>query len=426
MANLIELIARWRDEGATAGIQKTTMAMNVFTNAIGVASGIGMIGSVHALSRILGNLVRAPLENASAFGVLVTQIKAGTAGLEEHKDAVTEAREKYQLLIDTVGIQGVKALDDMAQAERSAGEAWEEFAMRVAVGVAPMKKSFAELVEAATFMQRFLVASVKLGGMVQLEEDLRAEAEARKSRVPTGPMLGPTATEEQLWDAALKAYEKEQAALKKVNEEMRKRELLQTKALRQWHEWDIKLREMMRVDPWATGPGEPGMLTAGGGGPGIVGQPEAVRRANEIFNNIQNAGITAGQAISSSLETTFVNFNNKLQTIGSAAQAFWNNIVNSILLATARLTTSQGFGGLFSWLGQNIGGGFGNFFSSLGEELKNPSPIGGGKPGASGNRINIFNVYGLNTRDLVVQLAAPSGDFRRAQDIVNMRREVGR
>jgi len=399
MANLIELIARWRDEGVDAGLARTSRGLTILTNAIGVGLGAGAIASVAVLARQLGNLARAPFVAADSFAKLAASVKAGSA--------------EFDTLAAAVGRSGIDSLTRLSEVTKDNDKAWQEFGAHVAASVAPMTANFKEVetsaLNAFNATVRFLTTGGSGGFMGR-----RGGPIGTSSLMSGQPFLLP-----QPGTAAQEAYarfvEQELEKTKKITEERQK----QAELFRQ-----MIARESTIQIPGFRAPGPQILPTAG-----ERMEPIPTRHWFETIGEWQEVAASAAESISFSIESTFANFNNKMMTIGLAAQRFWNDLTSSILAAIGRLAAKNVLGPLFGFIGAAIGGPIGGpiggFIGAIGGELigrrsaSMPRIEGGGRGG------NTFVLQGFNTRDMYMELTNPGGSVRRANDLVLMRSEAG-
>jgi hypothetical protein len=412
MANVIELIAKWKDEGAAQGVKNLSQSMTLLVNAIGIGVGAGAISSLTVLGRRLGELARMPFDAASAMGTLALEIKQGTA-------VTAEASEKYEKLFKTVGQDGVNTLTALAEAEKKSADAWDQFMMSLAVSVAPMKQNVADIINTKVFLDRFFDAIQRgLPGLKELNAQLEREATGRgmlSSHAMPGTPMGPLATSEQLDSARRfqKILDDEAAALKKLRDGF----AAAAKAADDFRRAQENAFTSGRlIGPEAT-PEQLG-LVRGAGGFSLEQFADEANAAMDQFAQYQSVGIAAGQAILASIDTTIVNFNNRMQTIGSALRAFFSNIVNAILGELAKVALRMiGLGLLNLATGGVAGTIIGGIAKGLGASARmaRPNSAGGG---------NTYVFQGLNTRTMYMEVALRGGSLARANDLVQMRAEA--
>jgi len=142
----------------------------------------------------------------------------------------------------------------------------------------------------------------------------------------------------------------------------------------------------------------------------------ALRDLREQTESAKEFSISIAQSAAFSLESIAANFSNKMQTIGSASRLFWNSLVSDILAATARLAERKLLGPGLSFLGTLLGGPIGGIIGGIAGQLIGGSSAATPRMGEGGG--DTYNISGLNTRDLVMELRNPGGQLRRAQDRV--------
>jgi hypothetical protein len=425
MANLIELIARWRDEGANAGMQKMSVAAGVFTNAIGVGAGLGMIGSIQVLSRAFGNLLRLPFDTATSLGKLTQEMKAGTA-------VTAEATERYRAMIAVVGSSGVRAFEDLATAQKLAADATRDAITQLAAFTAPAQAGAAFAL--ANMLQGNIPFSTGLGGMPlgfvgggspRRDADFVPGTEVTAQRI-----IGPLATPDQLAAGARwqKIIDDERLAREKLIGAIKA-----TREAREKERYDFEQQmAVFSLQGGVFGPEN---------NPAIAAQQAFERQMDEVamqgrligpetlleslratFPEITSLAETAGASVANSLVTIAYNFTNKMQTIGSAAKLFWHSLISDMIAQLTRLALSR----LGSWLiGLALGGPVGAVAGAVGGAIggsraSSPRLEGGSRAGAGGNT---YVFQGINTREMYMEVALRGGSIARANDLVRLRAE---
>lgn len=386
-SNVIELVAQWRDQGASRGLQETARSVSMLTNALGTAAGFGAIGAINVLARHLGTLIRAPLQAADAMAQL--------------------ARE---------GQKVAPVFTELAKAQDQAAQSWREFSQEVARHSAPTAKALAEVSAATGSGATWLVGGLAgFSTAGQYANRFRGAGSALGFTPPVqGAPYGPWATPEQLDSAKrLEAIRlQEEAALKAINAELtRARDLDRQRAVNAqavnaslygMDQTPQTYNEYLAegVQPYGPQTWEEWMK---------AGQPVA-----EIARDPVAWAAQAASSVSSAISFASAQLVSGLSSLGGVARAFWQSLVMDI----AGIVGQMGIGSLLGTIGGSIGGPIGGFIGAIGGKLI-------GKTSASGSRRGdtyIFN--GLNTRDMYMELT--TGSLRRANDLVLMRgAEVG-
>ena len=386
MANLIELVARWRDEGAQAGIQKTSQHIAALTNAIGIVGGVGAIASVNVLARGLGVLARAPIDAANNFAQLTDRIRIG-------KDVTAEAQHQYAILFETVGQKGVDSFNALAAAQKRSNDESIRFSAKMAADNAELARILTEAKIA------IMGGKVYNYGVTDLANAARAAGpDTEQGR------FGLVQLNERQREGIARSVQKEAEAAIKIAEARDREAAAFQRMIR------AATPESTLYQGGIRKPGPVGVVR-----PDAALPEKALRDFADVTSQMQQIGIAAGQAIISSIDTTIVNFNNKMQTIGSALRAFFSNVVNAIMGTIAKIGLS--FLGKFL-LSFAIPGGF---LAGIGTGLGGAVPVRAGRPRAEGNT---YVFQGLNTREMYQAIALRDGSIARANDLVRMRAEV--
>lgn len=406
MANVIELIAKWRDEGASAGLANATRSSGLLSTALGVGIGGGLAGAAFVAAGALEKLVTAPLEAARSFGQLVERVDMGNAAFKKFHSAAGEAESDYLNLFHAVGVEGVQAFRDLAAAQREADESWQRMMARLALGAAGPMKGFADTMSQILSPLRFNPA----GYAAAREAAQVVDTEFRQMLIK-GPEV--EAILKRLAEAQAKftaAKDRDAATFEKRRRQAEASNLGITVTAQRP---SMTLGDKSLYKDFSQRPEA--------GGEGLAGTVYQMREVERIFPEIEMLAGTAGASVANSLVSIAANFNNNMQTIGSAAKAFWNALISDILAALARLALAK-FG---SWLlGLAIGGPVGAVVSAAGGAFGG-TRSSAGSPRMEGASGNTYVFQGINTREMYMEVALRGGSIARANDLVRMRAEVG-
>jgi hypothetical protein len=395
-ANVIELVARYRDEGALAGMQKTAAATNTLSTALGIGVGAGLAGAAVVAAGALVKLALAPVEAARGFSQMVERVDMGSEAFRKSHTAAGEAERGYRNLFGAVGVEGVQAFRELALAQREADDAWQRMMANISLGLAGPLANLATAIEQITSPFRFnpaIFAAI-------IEARRTTDTEHRQLSSTTG--LSP-------------------AQQKALADDLEREARTADKARKALEDFEHRRRQAeaahLGITVTAKRPDRSTLISGGGLG------EEDFPRFEALFTEVASLGEAAALSVSNSLVTIASNFTNSMQTIGSAAKAFWRALVNDILAQLARLALARL--GTFL-LGLGLRGPLGAFVGAAG------TAFGGTKAGAPrteplGRRAdgNTYILQGLNTRDMYMELTSPGGSLRRANDQVLMRAEIG-
>jgi hypothetical protein len=381
------------NDNLSAGVKQAAESSNLLASALGTGVGFGLAGAAVIAAGALARLATSPLEAARGFGALVERTDMGTESFKKWHSAAGQAERQFRVLFGAVGVEGVQAFRQLAAAQREADEAWQAMMAHLSLGLAGPMTGFSMAIDMIS------------RGMTSNPAAFAAMKEAAQVR-----------------DTEFRQYAKDgpnvAAIIERITQAEAKRDAQRAKAAADFeHRRRQAEASHLGIEVTAKRPG--GKLVSGAG-EGFEDFMAEADRFMSRFDNIKNLASAAGASVANSLVTIAANFNNSMQTIGSAAKLFWQNLISDIMAMLARLALRMiglgllnlGLGGVPGIIAGAVAHGFG---ARAGSPRIEGSRAGGG---------NVYNFNGLNTRDMYMQVALRGGSIARANDLVRLRAEA--